>query len=182
MTQLKTGTKELKVLSYRTKITICKPAEVVWQLLLGEYSEVSKYANGIFESGSYGSIADGQLGCSRICYLNKSKSMFMREMIESMNSDNMEFTNKITATKKIPIIPNVSKTTVKVIPIDEFSCQIESYSEYQTSPYFLGVLMKRIFKSTMMDFLISINHFLTKNEIVYAENFKRIKKEWKNRS
>ncbi len=179
ITQTQDRRSQDKVLSYEVFIDIQKPAAEVFDLLTHNFSDVYKYANGVIASERRGDILDGQEGCRRLCYLNTSKMNFMEETLEDLDEKAMSFTNVITACGNIPMVPNVSKSWVKVSALNAARCRLSCYAEYRTKPYFLGVLLKRVFKNTMMDYLISVNHYMTTGEVVRSDNYKGIKKHWK---
>lgn len=167
-----------KVQTFSTSINMQLPATKIWDIISNNFGEVQNYADQIQSSNYINGHTNGGENCERVCYLDKEKSNYYIEKMINVDTLNLSYTIVMTDVGKLPVVPGLSKAHFRVNALTDSTCQVFVNSEYRTKPAFLGVLFKRKFKSTMDDYLISIDYYAKTGTPVNKENFKTIKKDY----
>lgn len=174
--------KEKKVQEFTVKRTINVSADRVWAVVGEDFGAVanshpqivsSDYINGTLKSGE---------GAERVCNFNDKGTKYVKERQVNYDPENYTFQAQIFHAGKLPLDPEHSYGVYKVIPIDDQSCELVMDLGIRTKPAFMGAMAKGKFKKTIADYLLAVEHHVVTGEIVNQDNFKEIKKQYKDKS
>ena len=154
-------------------------AEKVWAVVGEDFGGIAKSHPNIVQSDYVdGSLKSGE-GSARQCNFNEKGTKYLKEKQTNYNPKEMTFDVKIYHAGGLPLDPDYSKATYRMVPIDENSCKFIMDMAYRTKPAFMGKLAKGKFMSTIDDYAIAIEHHARTGEVVNKDNFKTIKKNRK---
>ena len=167
-----------KTQSFTVERTINLSAEKVWAVVGEDFGGIANSHPKIVSSKfNQGTLTAGE-GAERVCYYNESGSKFVKEKQVGYDAENYTFSVQIFQAGKLPLVPELTQATYKVVPIDENSCRFEFAMEYRTKPAFMGAMAKGKFKKTIADYAIAVEHYAKTGEEVNKDNFKAIKKQY----
>lgn len=155
------------------------PADKVWKVVGEDYGAIANSHPAIIKSDYInGSLKAGE-GAERVCYFNEKGSKYLNEKQINYDPANYTFKNRVSQVGKMPMDPESTFAIYKVEPIDENTSRFTLSMEYRTKPAFMGAMAKGSFKKLMNDYAIAIEHHLQTGENVNKDNFKEIKKQYK---
>ncbi len=171
-----------KVQKFTISQVIKAPADKVWEVVGNDYGAIAnshpKIINSHYISGS---LKAGE-GAERVCNFNEKGTRYLKEKQVNFDPDNFSFKNQVYQAGKFPVDPEYTFAVYKIEPIDENSSRFVFDMNYRTKPAFMGGMMKGSFKKLIKDYAIAIEHHVNTGEVVNKDNFKSIKKSFKNNS
>lgn len=168
-----------KTQSFTVTETLKVSADKVWAIVGEDFGAIANSHPKIVSSEYLtGSLGAGE-GTERQCNYNEKGTKYLKERQVKYSPEEMSFEVKIFHISGLPIDPEYSGATYKVIPIDNESCKFQFTMVYRTKPAFLGSLAKGKFKKTIADYAIAVEHHALTGENVNKDNFKQIKKDRK---
>ncbi len=168
-----------KVQKFTVSREINLPADEVWKVVGVDYGAIanshpkvikSEYINGTLEAGE---------GAERICYFNDKGSQYLKEKMVNYDPENRTFVNTVFQAGKFPMNPDYTKAVYKVEDLGNDKSRITFDMQYRTKPGIMGGMVKGKFKKLITDYMISVEHHARTGEKVTKENFKEIKRLYK---
>jgi len=169
-----------KVKKFSAIYTINAPADKVWAVVGEDYGGVAKSHPKIVSSNYISGTLKGGEGAERVCNFNKKGTRYLREKQLDYDPANYTFRNQVFQAGKFPVNPEYTYAIYKIEPIDDESCRFVFDMTYRTKPAFMGGMMKKQFKKLINDYAIAIEHHVLTGEVVTKDNFKAVKKKYKN--
>jgi hypothetical protein len=118
-------------------------------------------------------------GAERFCAFDEEGKQYLKERIVKFNPEKRTYTNAAFEAGKFPIDTLNTQGTFTVEEIDENRSRVSFLMEYQTKPALLGGLVKGQFKKLLKDYFISIEHYARTREPITLENYKEIRKKYR---
>ncbi|KXX71567.1 SRPBCC family protein [Flammeovirga sp. SJP92] len=161
--------------------TMKAPASAVWKVVGEEFGDIHKSHPLVVSSSYTNNQHQGCEGAERVCNLNTDGSKYVKETQVNYDPENYSFKVQITTTQGIPLVPEYSYATYKVVPLDENTSKLVFEFNYRTKPAFMGGLAKGKFKKQLSNYMLAVEHYVTTGEEVNADNFDAIKKQYETR-
>ena len=159
------------------------PADRVWQAMVGDYGEISRFAPSIYASDYQSGSLKGVKGAERKCYFNEKQSQWSHERIARLDNDKREMKNVIVDAAKFPLDLDNSYAMYRVRDNGDGTSTASYEFNYRTSPGFMSGLVRGSFKKQLNETLIGLDHYLRTGEEVngFSGNWDTIKKDYKKR-
>ena len=167
-----------KVQTIEVEHIINAPAEKVWKVIAEDFDKISDSHPKLVSSDFLNGATETVVGCSRVCNYNEEGSKFLKETVTQIDNESMTLGIDIFAVQGLPINPEYSTATQKIVAIDANTSKMIMTVNYRTKPAFLGGLAKGGFKKGIRDYGIAIEHHIITGESVTKENFKAAKKKY----
>ena len=176
---IESSTAQKKVKSFTVSHVINAPAEKVWAVVGEDYGAIANSHPKIITSNYVnGSLKAGE-GAERVCNFNEKGTRYLKEKQVNYDPENYTFKNQVYQAGKFPVVPEYTYAIYKIEVIDENSCRFVFDMNYRTKPAFMGGMMKRSFKKLINDYAIAVEHNVKTGEPVTKDNFKSVKKKYK---
>lgn len=158
--------------------TINAPASDVWAVVGEDFGAIANSHPKIVSSNYInGSLKSGE-GAERVCNFDDKGKKYVQEKQVNYSPEDYSFKVQIFHSEGIPMDPDNSFATYKVIPLDNNTSKLVFDMTYRTKPAFMGSIAKGNLKNTISDYLLSVEHYVLTKEPVNKENFKTIKKKY----
>ena len=146
--------------------------EKVWDVLFNRFGEVNLF-NPLIEGSHHTSGKAGEVGCERQCDLD-SKNSIHEKITAARGNDSFD----IEIIKGgLPMMDKM-KATIDLESLHENSTRVFFTMNYNTSPAFMGALMKGMMKKMFAKVLIGLKYYLETGNEVTKENIKNIYNEY----
>lgn len=155
-------------------------AEKAWEILAINFENVQASHPKISKSSYVGDYTECKVGAKRKIELSIEGDEWMIEEIVQLNEQEKTIVIKCIEVEEVPIVPNVTKSLFKIEDMGSNKSKISCLMYYQTSPAFLGGILKGKLKTRIEDYFIGIQHFANTGETVNRSNFDRIKENSEN--
>ena len=169
-----------KVQTFTVSRTMPVPVDKVWAHIADDFGGIAKAHPGLAASSLLEGSEDCGEGCERVCYLNEKETKYTKEVMTNYDKDSYSFDANIFALEGIPMDESVSVGHYALHQIDDNTTTLVFTMDYRTKPAFMGALAKGKLESTIGDYLLAVEHYLTTGEQVNKDNFKEIKKQYKD--
>ena len=156
------------------------PADKIWTVVAEEYAQVSNSHPTIVESRFLNGHTEVKLGAERLCNFDEQGKQYLKERIVEFNPEKRSFTNAAWEAGKFPIDTSKTHGTFTVDDLGNNRSNVIFTMEYQTKPALMGALVKGQFKKLIKDYFISIEHYARTGENVTLNNFKDIRRKYKD--
>jgi len=156
-----------------TEITINASKETVWDTLFNRFGDVHLY-NPSLDGSHYIKGGTGSVGCERQCDLDAKTKLIERI---SSAEELKRFTVEIIG-GNMPMV----KTMIIEIELLERSSNRTTVSiigRYNTSPGFMGGLVKGMMRGKLTDMLIGLKYYLETGTPVTKQSYKPIAKTYR---
>lgn len=169
-----------KVRTFTVSRTIAAPATKVWAVVGDDFGAIANSHPKIVSSNYVqGTLKSGE-GAERVCNLNESGTKYVKEKQVNYDPANYTFTAQVYHVDKLPLDPEKNAATYKVNPVGDDKSELIFTMNFLTNPAFMGALFKGKFMKNIEDYLLAVEHHVLTGEVVNQDNFKSIKKQYKN--
>lgn len=155
-------------------------ANKAWQIIAVEYDKVQNSHPKIISSQYVGNYSEFKEGAQRRVNFNEEGSKYMVEEIASINLKEMTILFNTLEVEEIPIKAASTRSMFKIEDLGNDRSKVSCVMQYETSPSFLGGMVKRKLEKRLMDYLVAVEHYAKTGEKVTRTNFSRIKKAQKD--
>lgn len=163
--------KKFKSISVNIKVNTNK--EKTWDLLFHRFGEVNLF-NPMIDGSHFTKGSSGEVGCERQCDLD-SKT-FIQERIVAVRDNNSFDIDIIQG--GLPLMDKM-KGTITVKSIDSGSSLVTAEVQFNTSPSFMGGLMKGMIAKSFFKVLVGLKYYLETGDVVTKQNISDIMKAYK---
>ncbi|NME67965.1 SRPBCC family protein [Flammeovirga aprica] len=164
------------------KITIKQyiPARVdkVWAVVGEDFGGIAKTNPNIVSSSLINGFERAGEGAERVCNFNYEGTSYIHEKQVDFNPDNYSFKVKVFHVHGTPLKEEESFAEYKLIPKDANTCELIFSFQYETTPFFLGDVMKPFMKEDLKDYLVGIQHYVLTGEDVNHKNIDHLKQKY----
>lgn len=147
--------------------------EKTWDLLFNQFGKTSKF-NPLLDGSHFTKGTSGELGCERQCDLDSKNSIQERITEVRDHSFDIEIIQG-----GLPLMDKM-KATLSVDSILMEQSLVTATIQFNTSPAFIGGLMKGTMAKTFFKVLVGLKYYLETGEEVTKENIGAIMKTYKN--
>lgn len=169
-----------KVMTFSVDRLIDAPVTDVWKVVGEDFGAIANSHPKIVSSEyNQGHITGGE-NASRRCNFNEKGTKYLEEKQIEFDAENHRFKVQIYQSTGIPLNSDYSYGIYEVIPVNEKQCTLKMTMVIRTSPAFLGGIAKGQFKKDIADYLLAVEHHVLTGENINKDNFKAIKKKYKN--
>lgn len=163
--------KKLRSTSISIQVNVQK--EKTWDLLFHRFGEVNLF-NPLLEGSHFTKGNSGEVGCERQCDLDSKNSI--QERIVSV-SDNHSFDIDIIQ-GGLPLMDKMMATII-VDAKDTDESLVTVQVQFNTSPAFMGGLMKGLIAKSFHKVLVGLKYYLETGDPVTKQNITEIMKTYK---
>lgn len=150
-------------------------ADKVWEIVAVDFDNIQASHPKISKSIYVSAIKEGKVGAQRKIDLSEEGDEYMVEEIMKFNANEKIILIKCIQSVEVPIVPEITKSLFKIEDLGNDKSKISCLMYYQTSPAFLGGMLKGKLKTRILDYFIGIEHYALTGEIVNRTNFEEIK-------
>jgi len=159
-----------KLRTLYTDVTINASKEKVWDALFTRFGEVHLY-NPLLDGSHFVKGGTGEVGCERRCDLDSRTKLIERiTKAEELKTFTVEIIDG-----NMPMVD----TMIIEIELRELTAKQTAVlitAQYNTSPAFMGGLVKGMMKSKLTDMLIGLKYYLETGTAVSKKTYKPISK------
>jgi hypothetical protein len=160
--------------TFDVDIDVNSSREATWDVIFNQFTDVAKF-HPLIDGSSHVGGEKGAVGVERMCQLD-SKTRVVEEIIEAEEMKSMRIEIKEGG-------PAMIKKAFAVMEIDDApqgGTRVTMKAEYQTSPAFLGGLVKPMMKGMFRKILIALKYHLETGQQVGKGNYKEVAKQYKS--
>ncbi|WP_196895222.1 SRPBCC family protein [Aureivirga marina] len=169
-----------KVIKFSVERIINAPIEKVWKVVGEDFGAIANSHPKIVSSEyNQGHITGGE-NVTRKCNYNEKGTKYLEEKQIEFDAENHTFKVLIYQTDGIPLNTDYTYGIYDVDKISDTQSKLTMTMVLRTKPAFLGWIAKGQFKKDISNYLIAVEHHVITGENVNKENFKEIKKKYKN--
>lgn len=169
-----------KVMTFSVERTIKASADRVWKVVGEDFGAIANSHPKIVSSHYNQGFITGGENASRTCNYNEKGTKYLKETQVDFDPENYTFKVLIENAGGIPMNTDYSYGIYKVEPIDANTSKLIMTMGVRTKPAFLGWFAKGQFKKDIANYLLAVEHHVLTGESVNKDNFKSIKKIYKD--
>lgn len=145
----------------------------LWDVLFTRFGDTFLYNPNLVGS-HFTKNNSGELGCERECRLDAKT--FIRETIVQV--DHLKrFTLDVTG-GNMPMVKDM-RVEVELEPISAGTTKVVLHASITTSPSFMSMMMKSVFKRKLLNMLIGLKYYLETGRSVTKKTFKPVYSRYK---
>ncbi len=154
-------------------IIINAPHHRLWDVLFNRFGDTFLYNPNLVGS-HFTKNNSGELGCERECRLDAKT--YIRETIVQVNHLK-NFTLDVTG-GNMPMVKDM-RVEVRLESVAAGTTKVVLHAVITTSPSFMSVLMKSVFKQKLLNMLVGLKYYLETGRPVTKKTFKPVYNRYK---